>query len=481
MAVWVKLCYCRWVAKPECREKGGSMERLHCETLEELRVTIERFGPGVLYRGQAKHYPSSNGLPSLSTSFQRQGCVPDLMIKWTYYAKRALQHLVVGWKETGDIATNQAILQHYGFRSFFLDASGDPRVAAWFASNRFESKIAANLVEDCFEDPVWLRTLNAWFVPTEDIGHLYLLCQKSLRQSGIQAVHLSEIATDQGAPRYVRQDAYMVGPLIKSSLSGDCILCHITASAEVLRNFAGEYSVGWLFPEPSDDPVYRELLAMPWEKMRHVPDDGLEAFRRSLELPEYSWHLQKHMPPRSAMYRPFWTRDLPPPPDCQTATATQMAQLLCGSSLYYGASTPRFILPEINKLLEEYDEISIELDGLVYHGMDTQYGKGVGIVKMPEDIVCVFEYGVDHPGLRIMGVGRFYGLHYRIDSNGGWERVTHEDDCTCGSDHTESFSLLGRIDLSLKDRWLKCVEPGLYVQNGVDLTSDPRATWGEPY
>jgi len=457
------------------------METQHCETLEELKVAIQQYGPGVLYRGQTQHYLDSNGHPSLSTSFQRQGCVPDLMIKWTYYAKRALQHLVRGWKETEDTATNQAILQHYGFRSFFLDATGDPRVAAWFAGNRFESKIAVNLVEDCFEDPIWLRTCNAWFVPTEDVGHLYLISQKSLRRSGIQAVHLSEIATHQGAPRYVRQDAYMVGPLIQGGLSSDCILCHITAPAEVLRNFAGGFSAGWLFPGPSDDPVYHELLAMPWEKMRHIPDDGLEAFWRSLELPEYSGHLQKHMPPRSAMYRPFWTRDLPPLPNCQTATARQMAQLLCGSSLYHGASTPRFILPEINKLLEEYDEISIELDGLVYHGMDTKYGKGVGIVKVSGGIVCVFEYGVDHPGLRIMGIGRFYGLHYRIDSLGSWERVLHEDDCTCGSDHTENFSLLGRVDRSLKDGFLECVEPGLYVQSGVDRTSDPRATWGEPY
>ncbi|PNG42057.1 hypothetical protein A1354_26685 [Pseudomonas asplenii] len=457
------------------------MEMQHCETREELKAAINRYGPGVLYRGQTQNYLGSDGLPSLSTSFQRQGCIPDLMIKWTYYAKRALQHLVRGWIETDDTATNQAILQHYGFRSFFLDASGDPRVAAWFASNKFESKIVLNLVEDCFEDPVWLRTRDAWFIPNEDIGHLYLISQKSLRRSGVQAVHLSEIATDQGSPRYVRQDAYMVGPLIQKSLSSDCILCHITAPAKVMRDFADGYSAGWLFPEPSDDPVYSELLAMPWEKMRHVPDDCIEAFRRSLELPEYSGHIEKHMPARSAMYRPFWTRVLPPPPKCQTAPVVKIAQLLCGSSLYHGAGAPSFILPEINKLLEDYDEISIELDGLVYHGMNTLYGKGVGVVKIPEDIVCVFEYGVDHPGLRIMGMGRFYGMHYRIDSNGSWERVMHDDNCKCGSDHAENFSLLGRVDRALQDRWITCVESGLYVQDGVDLTSDPRATWGEPY
>lgn len=125
------------------------------------------YGPGVLYRGQVKHYLDPNGYPSLSTSFQRQGCIPDSMIKWTFYAKRALQNLVRGWEETGDIATNQAILQHYGFRSFFIDATGDPRVAAWFASNKYESNYQLNLVEDCFEDPVMLRSLKAWFVPAE--------------------------------------------------------------------------------------------------------------------------------------------------------------------------------------------------------------------------------------------------------------------------------------------------------------------------
>ncbi|WMD19142.1 FRG domain-containing protein [Achromobacter seleniivolatilans] len=444
-------------------------------------MAIEQYGPGVLYRGQTQHYPTSGGVPSLSTSFQRQGCVPDLMIKWSYYAKRALQHLVRGWKNTDDIATNQAILQHYGFRSFFLDASGDPRVAAWFASNKFESKISVNLVEDCFEDPVFLRTRNAWFVPADRMGHVYLICQKALRQSGIQAVHLSEIATAEGAPRYVRQDAYMVGPLIPSGLSGDCVLCHISAPAEVFRDFSGEYNASWLFPEPSDDPVYRELLAMPWEKMRNISYAGLEAFGRALELPEYSDHLRKHMPPASAMYRPFWTRNLPPPPDYPTVSATQIVHILCGSSLFHGVGAPRAFLPHINKLLEAYEEINIELDGLVYHGMGTRYGKGVGIVKMPGDIVSVFEYGVDHPGLRIMAMGRFNGIHYRIDENGGWERVLHKDDCACGSEHAENLELLGRVDLSLEDGGLERIELGLYVQKGVVLTSDLRATWGESY
>ena len=379
------------------------------------------------------------------------------------------------------MATNQAILQHYGFRSFFLDASGDPHVAAWFASNKFDSKISLHMVEDCFEDPVLLRTLNARFLSSEDDGHLYLISQKALRRRDIQSVHLLEIATNEGAPRYVRQDAYMVGPLIDSGLPGDCIVAHITAPANVLSDYAGGLSTGWLFPERADDPVYAELLAMPWEKLRHVQGEGLEAFWRSLELPEYSCHLQKHMPARSAMYRPFWTKDISPPVECESSPQVKVAQILCSSALYHGSSAPRLILPEISKLLDSYDEISIELDGLVYHGMGTRYGKGVGIVKLPGGIICVFEYGVDHPGLRIMDIRRFYGLHYRINAVGDWERVVHEEDCACGFDHAENFTLLGRVDLALNDGWIERVDSDLYVQKGVDPKSDKKAIWSEPY
>lgn len=100
---------------------------------------------------------------------------------------------------------------------------------------------------------------------------------------------------------------------------------------------------------------------------------------------------------------------------------------------------------------------------------------------MPENIVCVFEYGIDHPGLRIMSIGRFCGMHYLIDSNGCWERVIHEEDCKCGSEHIDNISLLGRVDVSLRNKLLEDIGSDSYVQKGIDPTSDKLATWGEPY
>ncbi len=39
-----------------------------------------------------------------------------------------------------------------------------------------------------------------------------------------------------------------------------------------------------------------------------------------------------------------------------------------------------------------------------------------------------------------MSIGRFYGMHYRIDSNGYWVSVTHEEDCKCASDHIDNIN-----------------------------------------
>ena len=80
-----------------------------------------------------------------------------------------------------------------------------------------------------------------------------------------------------------------------------------------------------------------------------------------------------------------------------------------------------------------------------------------------------------------MDMGRFSGLHYRIDDNGRWERVIYEEDCKCSADHIENICLLGRIDISLKNGLLENVSSHLYLQKGIDPTSDILATWGEPY
>lgn len=447
------------------------MHTLHCETLDALDAAIVAAGPDALFRGQVDHFPRDDGSPSLTTSFARHGCVPDLMIKWYHYARRVLKRHVQGWDGATDMATDQAILQHYGWISFYLDATGNARVGAWFASHQFIANNHCELVEDCFEDPVFLVSKAATFEPVTGIGNLYVLSRKKLRSAGLGAVHLSEIATAQGTPRYVRQDAYMVGPVAHAGLSIDFITHHITAPAHVLAAYAQGLSTSFLFPEPSDDPVFGELLAMPWEKIGRS-DGPIDFFRRALDLPEYAPHIVKHMPPTTAMYRPFWLVDTPRDPNDPAV----VVHVLCGSALFHGSSELSFSLPNISKLLMSHDGLMVEPDGLVYHGMGVLYGKGIIVMRKENGLVQVSEFGVEHPGLQIHGVGKFPGMHYRVDAVGLWHRATQPDDCDCGSDsHDDHIRLLGRVDAGLKEGFIVLDSPRVYLQQGMARASDAAA------
>ncbi len=438
-----------------------------CETVEELAAAIAEAGPDAMYRGQNQHFTHPDGSTSLVTSFSRSRCVPDLMIKWTHYAKRMLRRHVQGWEDKKDLATDQAILQHYGWRSFFLDATGDARVAAWFASHRFVPRRHAELVEDCHEDPVVLISDLAEFVPAGGDGHLYLISKKACRSSGIGCVHLSEIATKEGSPRYVRQDAYMVGHLEPSGLPETVLLAHLVVPVAILVSYANGLSTEDLFPEPEVDPVFDDLLAMPWIRVG-PEDDQIPFFGRSLPLPEYRLHVRKHMPSTAAMYRRFWLGDLRDPADPE-----RLSHFLCSAGLYHGTSSMPSSLPRLTQILGECDGLVVEVDGLVYFGGSGRYVKGVNVQKVRENLIAVSEIGVEHPGLQIQDIGVFQGWHFRVQADGVWLREAHEDDCDCGSDeHDEQLRLLGRVEECLADGSIEHQSSGFYVERGIRRDSD---------
>lgn len=443
------------------------VKTFRCETVEALEAAIAEAGPDAMYRGQCKHWPPTGGSTSLVTSFSRSPCVPDLMIRWSHYAKRMLRRHVQGWEDRKDFATDQAILQHYGWRSFFLDATGDARVAAWFASHEFVSRPHGEMVEDCHEDPVVLISDLAEFIPANGEGHVYLISKKACRSAGIGYVHLSEIATKEGRPRYVCQDAYMVGHLEPSGLPEAVLLAHLVVPVAVLLSYANGLSTEDLFPEPEVDPVFSDLLEMPWVRVG-PEDDSMPFFKRSLPLPEYKLHVRKHMPPTAAMYRPFWLGDLRDPADPERLT-----HFLCSAGVYYGTSSKPSSLPRLTRILEACDGLVVEVDGLVYFGGRGRYVKGVIVQKRPDNLIAVSEIGVEHPGLQIQDIGVFQGWHFRVQADGIWLREVHEDDCDCGSDeHDEQLKLLGRVEECLADGSIEHQSPGFYVERGVRRESD---------
>lgn len=62
------------------------MRTVRFEDPDELLSYVASLGTDVLFRGQCEHYTLPDGSVSLMPSQLRKGCIPPLMLKWSYYA-----------------------------------------------------------------------------------------------------------------------------------------------------------------------------------------------------------------------------------------------------------------------------------------------------------------------------------------------------------------------------------------------------------
>lgn len=470
------------------------MKTLGFESADELSAYFEGLGQTALYRGQTKEYLGANQLPKLSTSFSRKGCVPPQMLKWSYYAESLLRAFAKGFDGESDLATTQAILQHYGWQSFFIDTSSNPAVACWFAAHSYASKQALNLAEDCWEDPAWLIHEEAWYTPFEGDPVVYVISKKALRSKNIQAVDLVEIATTTGHPRFLAQSAWMVGPL-DDALPPECIIAKILAPASVFAEFAGRFQLRRdhdLFPGPEGDPVLKALLSIPWvHRPKNNPNsEFFEFYSRGLPLPEYRWRAAKRMSAGVAFYRSFWlANDI----SAQDGLFTAATYLLSPESAFHGiANLGNMSFPSLTKMLCRTRALVVEMDGLLRYptGNQSGYGKGVFFVLDDDDdkLVHVWEISVHHPGMRPKRYGISQGRCYRIDNNGRWEREVHADDCPCKSDfhHNRHLVVAAHAEEYLKAKNYRWVRQGVYAHEDVDPTSNlrrlqPKGSEDTPY
>ena len=262
--------------------------RQRVSTLVELKSVLRAISEDVVYRGQTKHYTVAGGRVSMTTSFAREGCIPPLMMKWGQYAGSVMRALQGPDLPAPSLARTQAILQHYGWRSFYIDATNNPGVAAWFASHKFSSDMRVEMCEDAFEEGVCLLSLAAQYnISKEEFGHLYVISKGEVVRSGHGCDDLGkEISTEPGLRlRFLDQKACMLGPFQKA-LPESCIISHIEAPVSVLAQYAkseGFDETTTLFPTPAEDPVLNLLLRSPW--VRGAADIGVPTFVQGLKLP----------------------------------------------------------------------------------------------------------------------------------------------------------------------------------------------------
>ncbi len=178
----------------------------------------------------------------------------------------------------------EALVQHYGYQTRYVDVTPSLDVALWFATHRFEGRMDTRIGNA----PPYRLTFPAWYTPAVEPGVIYVIDAwpwdgKSGFKEG-DYIDLLAIAPE-GEIRPRRQ----VGGVLYAP-SAD--LYHLVRAKFEIR-FPWDHSEKpWdtevLFPGPHEDRIYRTLLEAPFFRtVRKIGDGEETVYRRACTLPEY--------------------------------------------------------------------------------------------------------------------------------------------------------------------------------------------------
>ena len=378
------------------------------------------------------------------------------MVKWCRYAANVLD--VYLGPALSSLTFTQALLQHYGWRSFYVDCSTSAAVGAWFASHVYSEREIIEICEDYEERGIMLVKRMARYDFAEGDGHLYIL-DKALSGQRVGVTDLADLKIEGARPRTEAQDAWLLGPLSNTEVPPDCFVAHVTASRTVLRDYAAEEGLvepERLFPSSREDPMLRALLGLPWKKIEH-PDNteekGLLMFRRALDLPEYHESFVKIAGPGTAFFQGARVAD------CGSIDGVKyggIAVRVPEVTIFGTADEAPLCFPKINELLAEHRSVAFEIDELIQHVNmrgKVLYQKGVVVIAHEPKLIELSELMVEHPGLDMTAAGVNKGWFYRVDDNGTWTREVNSEQCDCGNDraHLRHVSALHIIEAYLAE------------------------------
>lgn len=426
-------------------------------SLEQLLELFTRYSDGYLFRGQTKSYVI-DGAISVPTSFTRLGCVPPEMQKWIHYSSEIIKCM---WgpecKAEVPLEFSQALLQHYGWRSFFIDATADPRVASWFASHQYDGPTHVEVTEDCYENGLLAkRTAATYNESKERSGFIYIISKKKLEAAHIALLDLSRIKSDEFVPRYIRQAAWLLGPC--DSLPPEAIECVLEVPRDVLAEVAKDLSVEALFPSRHHDYIYRLLLSVPFVKME-MPDEEKSLFdasfgpyRRSIEIPEYDYEFVKINSGNIAFY---WGQMMTPTIEFSDAIVVHAPE----SFMFHVSIDGPIEIENVMYLLRDRRKIVIECKGLLrwppFHETTT-YQKGAFIEVDNDGMIVIGGLSALHPGSMMTRLETDNGWTYKYQ-DGTLTRDQMDTDCPCNYDrkHEMNLAIFRKLNFALmKNRFV---------------------------
>lgn len=219
------------------------------EEINKIRSKLEDHEL-MLLRGQTNFYPTLKSGKSRPNVFVNQ----EIENGWNSLVGRLLSS-----KEQPHVPTEmrQAILQHYGLYTHFLDVTSNPKVAAWFACNEYEKLkplIFGGTSMRFIKRVKYNELLNGF-------GYLSVLIIPEYKDL-IENQKLLDISEPINFLRPKNQNAYLlydrrplepnVNSFWKYNLKID------------RTKFRSSYKMRDLFPDPNSDSGYKNLIDVPY-------------------------------------------------------------------------------------------------------------------------------------------------------------------------------------------------------------------------
>ncbi len=376
------------------------------------------------------------------------------MLKWTHYSKAIIRAFSGEDYHDMDIGLSQAILQHYGWRSFFIDLSKDAYIACWFAANKYEDEITSYMCEDFEESPVMLFHRKASYNEFKEDGNIYIIDTRYFSKNNIKIHDLTVLSDPQDNNRFQVQSACLV-EAFNGFLPVDSIAAHLIVKHEVLKEYyvsKGVNNTLDIFPDRKNDFILNSLLSLPWYNVPSGSNYSIPFFKRSLEIPEYDFSFIKHLPASITLFKPFWVSDHK---QLDNFPFVDFLSFKVSENDYFTGKSDQFDLIEVNQVLLENPKIIIEIDGLIKipeFSDNCEFEKGIVVEKINNNIYSVSALIVKQLGQVVTGVGTNNGWFYKV-INGNWKKINHSKQCPCNNDlrHELQFSLLRMLNEHLKD------------------------------
>mgnify|MGYP000137245666 CR=1 FL=1 len=215
----------------------------------------------LLFRGQTQLHDKIRSGRARSTTITQK----DVENGWNTIVNRLS-------KKTSETKHNQAILQHYGFPTYYIDLTSDPVIAAWFACNKY-SLLKPQLWVGA---TIRVQDETTYEKITEGIGHLFVLEIPNFAEM-IEKQELFDITHESVFKRPKSQSAYLMLDQPPRQPNPNNFIKHVL---EIDRTkYVSSKNIKELFPNPKIDKGYEGLLNVPFVQ---IPSYYLEKNNKKL-------------------------------------------------------------------------------------------------------------------------------------------------------------------------------------------------------